>query len=1401
MPDEGQAFRTYSTEELRLLAAEGRLKGRGVQALLNGGHSTAADRRIGRAAFDAWVRGLPGWSAPQGLVDTFIELATIPSPSGEEGTVATYLQEKLRLLDFNDCQLDEVGNLTGILPSTAQDSPNLLFTAHMDCVYPGGAQAVTPEFLRSGQIRTDRANSLGADDKAGIAAILATLGYVRNAKIAHGEIRVLFTVQEELGFRGIKRVPASILNGIHLVVSMDPPVRVERGETAHIAVLHMPPDHALVPMVRAAAEDCGIQGQVLFAEDGYVGGDTICLSPLGALVVDFCSCSRYPHTANEHLCADELVHQANWMMATVERVLGCTPDHFDLRAVYGDVPIGELTGVRKQIPITPELVEQKVELANGLSHETGPSSVPALSHLSAMAPRVGDPALLRAVVDAYGRCLRLDQVPQVLRGLTTSLVHLASNLADVRFLEPLIPTVQSLVEPGSDDPSRLNGLRFLEELFEKERRVAVKARVLRILTLCLQSSSSAVVSSARDFLRANLDETIHALTVAFCSRDRAGWERSVVPGTARIVNGRKTIRDRGARWTLIRQRILQLLLEEDRILPEMLEWIFAHDGAATQRIAVGYIDPEHGSRIAQRILQNLKSRQPGIQETAVHFVGANRMQQAVEPLIELLLTPYECRNRSLVEWALDAIGPPALDPVIARLGDEPEYARLVKGMFNRHDRTTDADFQGLEGRLEETYGNGFRLDDPSQSVMIGHYIGQPDLRSTRDVNRWDKRRIIIFYDRLLNLYPSAQEMEKLAEILAEAEEKARPHFIRMAAQRNVFDDPEFVSLVAHENPRFLSHFVRLERQMGRRALLGRLREFMAGAQVDMSDSADVERYYLYLLKQSDKMPDRIRYLKHMEQARTHTFPQLRPYCRAFTIAGDRIEEVGTVDRRRVRDLIGELPRPDGRAERLERLLTSDAVARRERQRLVTGLAETLGVDVSRCNSLEERARAVMDAIDFEFDAAYRPVPQVVYPHLLRVRMKHRSDAVVADMASYALEFALIDHPEIVEILDSGELDLVLDNLNDLLTDRVYEAERDLSDDVFEELRSKHVQSLAQFYTAQWRYVVNRLKRHFPKGRQSDLIQKTEQVMSSYNVHEEDGADLLDTNLNRLVQVLRPDDPELFAFHLRHRECYKVHSAVLRVRSVRQLKRIYREVCGLLQDEISFANREEAKALRAGSGGTEGTRTPVAPGYLKYARKELGKLNKLMSDFVLEKGLAARVATVQSEITKLRQVVVGTSQILCVPSKDVSIIYRSWPGNDCNTGDIRQVLSPDCSFYKIISDGDWKGYFTLVEVQKRAERALLLDVLNYSGLRMENESFVKVLMHHIIQTAQAEGMRYVLTSSYENHLSNRDYIRRSLRRTFPPLGTVQGFGLINAPTAAFQSLVANLSVIWESGTAG
>ena len=305
--------------------------------------------------------------------------------------------------------------------------------------------------------------------------------------------------------------------------------------------------------------------------------------------------------------------------------------------------------------------------------------------------------------------------------------------------------------------------------------------------------------------------------------------------------------------------------------------------------------------------------------------------------------------------------------------------------------------------------------------------------------------------------------------------------------------------------------------------------------------------------------------------------------------------------------------------------------------------------MSEHSTIEARTQALMSTIDFEFDSAYRPVAQVVFPILLRIRMKHRNDAVFGPLADYALEFAMITNPEIPESFDSGEVDLVLDGLNDLLTDWVFEAEKELADAVFPELLDKHKQAWGQFYEAQWKGIIKRLRPHAKGDRERELIGQTETTMLEYDTSDYESAAQLDTKLTRLVSVIRPQDRDLITFHARHRERYKVYDAVLRVRNLRQLKRIYREVYLILQDEISYASREHdevvaSPSLPATDESPERMRSGISKelGYLKYARKELGKIGKLMTDFLLERALADRVATVQSEITKLRQIVVGTS---------------------------------------------------------------------------------------------------------------------------------------------------------------
>jgi tripeptide aminopeptidase len=142
------------------------------------------------------------------LVDDFLALVRIPSPSRREGEVARWLMATLLGMGVR-ADVDEAGarlggdtgNVFAQFPGTAPDAPALLLCAHMDTVVP--CDRITP--VRDGDvIRTDGTSVLGGDDKAGVAAILEAVRIVRERGIPHGPIDVLFTVCEEQGLFGAK---------------------------------------------------------------------------------------------------------------------------------------------------------------------------------------------------------------------------------------------------------------------------------------------------------------------------------------------------------------------------------------------------------------------------------------------------------------------------------------------------------------------------------------------------------------------------------------------------------------------------------------------------------------------------------------------------------------------------------------------------------------------------------------------------------------------------------------------------------------------------------------------------------------------------------------------------------------------------------------------------------------------------------------------------------------------------------------------------------------------------------------------------------------------------------------------------------------------------------------------
>ncbi|MDP3695346.1 MAG: M20/M25/M40 family metallo-hydrolase [Desulfocapsaceae bacterium] len=147
------------------------------------------------------------------LACTFVQLCEIDSPSRREKKVSDYLIRTFHALGAASIEEDssaeqtgaDCGNLLISIPGSgngtkAQQEP-IFFACHMDTVEPGCGV----EVLREGDIFTSRGNTvLGSDDKSGIAALIELTRILRENKIDHGPIELLFTTCEEIGLLGAK---------------------------------------------------------------------------------------------------------------------------------------------------------------------------------------------------------------------------------------------------------------------------------------------------------------------------------------------------------------------------------------------------------------------------------------------------------------------------------------------------------------------------------------------------------------------------------------------------------------------------------------------------------------------------------------------------------------------------------------------------------------------------------------------------------------------------------------------------------------------------------------------------------------------------------------------------------------------------------------------------------------------------------------------------------------------------------------------------------------------------------------------------------------------------------------------------------------------------------------------
>ncbi|MBF7024297.1 M20/M25/M40 family metallo-hydrolase [Staphylococcus kloosii] len=153
------------------------------------------------------------------LLATFLELVQIDSETGNEATIQPILKRKFEELNLQ-VEEDDAGkydylganNLVCTLPSSEgyENSDKIYFTSHMDTVAPG--IGVKPNVADDGYIYSDGTTVLGADDKAGLAAILETIQVIKEQNLPHGQVQFVITVGEESGLEGAKVLNSSLLD-------------------------------------------------------------------------------------------------------------------------------------------------------------------------------------------------------------------------------------------------------------------------------------------------------------------------------------------------------------------------------------------------------------------------------------------------------------------------------------------------------------------------------------------------------------------------------------------------------------------------------------------------------------------------------------------------------------------------------------------------------------------------------------------------------------------------------------------------------------------------------------------------------------------------------------------------------------------------------------------------------------------------------------------------------------------------------------------------------------------------------------------------------------------------------------------------------------------------------------
>jgi len=144
------------------------------------------------------------------LLATFLDLVRLATPPGFEKAAAEYCEAALTKAGcrvWYDDAAEKTGSDTGnLIAEFRGTAPGVLaLSAHLDVVEP--CHGIEPVVV-DGVVHSAGPTILGADDRAGLAAAIETVQRLSEGSAPHPTVRVLFTVQEEVGLHGAKHLRA-----------------------------------------------------------------------------------------------------------------------------------------------------------------------------------------------------------------------------------------------------------------------------------------------------------------------------------------------------------------------------------------------------------------------------------------------------------------------------------------------------------------------------------------------------------------------------------------------------------------------------------------------------------------------------------------------------------------------------------------------------------------------------------------------------------------------------------------------------------------------------------------------------------------------------------------------------------------------------------------------------------------------------------------------------------------------------------------------------------------------------------------------------------------------------------------------------------------------------------------